>query len=104
MNPDEDKQTDIVAAFSNFQKTPLYQSVSQLVHWKDPVISSLFFSIFLFSFLILLIGDYSFVTLGSQLILSILIFNLVRKHGTKLRLLLLRKKTNRRSKYLFLSQ
>jgi len=52
--------------------SPLYPEVSRIVHWRDPVKSGLLFGIFNFFYFLITYGEYSFLTLLSYLLLSLL--------------------------------
>lgn len=52
---------------------PMYENVSKVLHWTDPLRSGLLFGIFNFFFYLITWGEYSVLTLLSYLFLSILL-------------------------------
>jgi len=51
---------------------PVYSDVSKILHWRDPVKTGLLFGIFNFFFFLQTWADYSFVTIVSYLLLTLL--------------------------------
>jgi len=66
--PKKEKKTYI----SILQANPLYNEVSKIVHWRDPIRSGLLFGIGNFFFILSTWGEYSIITLVSYLLLSLL--------------------------------
>jgi len=64
--------TDYVPFVTPLKSSPLYQHVSGLVHWHDPVQSALVFGIGNFFFFLITYGEYSVLTLLSYLALSLI--------------------------------
>jgi len=55
------------------KKDPLYDEVSKILHWRDPVRSGLLFGIANLFYILFTWGEYSVITLVSYLLLSLLI-------------------------------
>jgi len=54
------------------RSNPLYSEGSKIAHWRDPVKSGLLFGIFNFVFFLSTWGEYSFLTIVSYLLLTLL--------------------------------
>jgi len=55
------------------KKDPLYQPLSDILHWRDYVETGLIFVVLNFFFFLLIWGDYSIITLVSWILLSLLV-------------------------------
>jgi hypothetical protein len=69
----EIKETSIPKTYIQIiMSNPLYSDVSKVLHWRDPVKTGLLFGIFNFFFFLQTWADYSFVTIISYLLLTLL--------------------------------
>jgi len=67
------------------KSSPLYNQVSGLLHWNDPVQSALVFGIGNFFFFLITYGEYSILTLFSYLALALIFVCGAYVYGTMLR-------------------
>lgn len=67
------------------KKSPLYNRVSAILHWHDPVQSALLFGIGNFFFFLITYGEYTVLSLLAYLTLSLLTVAGVYANGTLLR-------------------
>jgi uncharacterized membrane protein len=66
--PQEPRQTYI----SIIKSSPFYADCSKIFHWRDPIKSGLLFGIFNFFYLLITWGEYTVITLMSDLLLALL--------------------------------
>jgi len=70
------KEKEVVSSSRSYisiiKANPLYHECSQVLHWRDPVKTGLLFGIFNFFFFLQTWGDYSFITIVSYLLLTLL--------------------------------
>jgi len=66
------EKVEIKSYVAIFKANPLYPEASRVVHWRDPVKSGLLFGIFNFFYLLITYGEYSFLTLVSYLLMTLL--------------------------------